>query len=244
MSAVAEASPPSTPGLLPPSTFAARALAFYASLRVPKVPRGVLVMNPYRDRRVRGYVRAFLEKYYADNEPRTLVLGINPGRFGAGITGITFTDPVALADFCGIANDLPRRRELSSVFIYDVIHALGGPMPFFRRFFLTAVSPLGFTRGGLNLNYYDRPDLRRAVTPFIERSLARHVAMGGRSDRAVVLGRGDNARFVADVNERRGFFRSVVALDHPRFILQYRRKRAAGYVREYRAALEGPQVTG
>ena len=152
------------------ATFASRTLRFYRRLSTPTVPSGVAVMNPYKDRRVIGYVSEFLDRYFADNAPRVLVFGINPGRFGAGITGITFTDPVALADFCGVANDLQRKRELSSIFIYDFIQRYGGAGEFYRRFFLTAMCPLGFTRGGLNLNYYDVPALARAVEPFIVKS--------------------------------------------------------------------------
>src|SRR5689334_24089935 len=112
---------------------------FYASLRAPRVPTGIHVMNPYRTAPVKRYTAAFLDKFYNDNEPRSLIFGINPGRFGAGITGITFTDPIALADFCGIPNHLPRRRELSSVFIYDVIAAYGGVGKFYSRFLLSAM---------------------------------------------------------------------------------------------------------
>ena len=79
------------------STFGERALKFYKSLQTPRrLPRGIGVMNPYRDARVWGYVTEFCRRYYADNVPRTLVLGINPGRFGGGVTGVMFTDPVAL----------------------------------------------------------------------------------------------------------------------------------------------------
>src|SRR5688500_19862347 len=106
-------------------------------------------MKPYTDPRIQSYLRTFLEKYFSDNRERTLILGINPGRFGAGITGVTFTDPVALADECGIPNDLARKRELSSRFIYAAINHLGGPEVFFQRCLLSAVCPLGFTRRGL-----------------------------------------------------------------------------------------------
>src|SRR6185295_13857795 len=99
----------------------------YTGLAAPRVPRGVVVMNPYVQRDAAGYARAFLSRFFSDNAPRTLVLGINPGRFGAGITGVTFTDPVALADACGVPNALPRRRELSSVFVYQAIDRIGGP---------------------------------------------------------------------------------------------------------------------
>jgi hypothetical protein len=190
-------------------------------------------MNPYADARARGYVRRFLGTYFADNTPRVLVFGINPGRFGAGLTGVTFTDPVVLADTCGIANDLPRRRELSSIFTYSFIERFGGPRAFYRRCFLTAISPLGFTRGGTNLNYYDVPRLAKVVTPFITQSIERQIALGGRRDHAIVLGTGKNVRFLQRLNETYGLFSAIHALEHPRFIMQYRRRRLEEYLSKY-----------
>lgn len=219
------------------ATFGARALQFYEGLTRPRVPAGIEVMNPYRDERVRTLLRAFCGRYFADNGKRTLILGINPGRFGAGITGITFTDPVALADDCGIANDFQRRRELSSVFVYDVIRSIGGPTEFYRRFFLSAVCPLGFVKGGLNYNYYDDARLEKAVTPFIARAMAAQVALGARRDHVVVLGAGKNLEFVRRLNDAHGFFGEVHALEHPRWIMQYRRKRVDEFLARYQAVL-------
>lgn len=219
------------------STFADRAYEFYLRLRAPAVPRGIHVMNPYAEPLVRGYVRAFLDRFYADNRERVLMLGINPGRFGAGVTGITFTDPVALRDFCGIENHLPRRRELSSVFLYEAIAHLGGPGEFFGRFFLSAVCPLGFTHSGKNLNYYDRPALLRAVTPFMVRTLREQIALGCSRDVAVVVGAGENLRFVRRLNDQHGFFGELRGLDHPRFIMQYRRRRLAEHIARYEQVL-------
>lgn len=221
-------------------TFASRALRFYTQLRIPRVPRGVGVMNPYVEPAVQRSMRAFLQKFFADNGERTLVLGINPGRFGAGITGVTFTDPVALADFCGIPNALPRRRELSSVFIYDMITRFGGPEAFYGKFFLTAISPLGYTRNGLNLNYYDEPALTKAVTPFIVDSLERQIALGCRRDVAFVLGFGANRKYIEKLNAEHRFFDRIVALEHPRWILQYRRKKTDFYINKYVSALRAP----
>lgn len=214
-------------------TFGARIYRFYRRLRPPHTPRDVSVMNPYGDPRVAVNVRAFLGTYFNDNRPRVLVFGINPGRFGAGITGITFTDPVALAQFCGIPNTLGTRRELSSVFIYDFIARYGGVRRFYQAFFLTAASPLGFLRRSLNLNYYDLPQLARAVTPFIVRSIEQHIAAGGRRDRAIIIGKGANLTFLRDLNEQYGFFARLDALEHPRAIMQYRRKRLDDYLDRY-----------
>lgn len=219
------------------STFGSRVLRFYTGLVCPKPPRNISVMNPYTDAYVRGYVRAFLHTYFLDNVERVLVFGINPGRFGAGITGVTFTDPVALAECCGIENDLPQRQELSSIFIYKVIERYGGTRQFYSRFFLTAVSPLGFTRNGRNLNYYDDPALTRAMTPFITNAIEQQIALGGRRDRAIVLGLGDNARFIQQLNEKHGFFRRIDALEHPRWIMQYRRRQLDRFLAKYEEAL-------
>ena len=231
-----------------PSTFGSRVLDFYRHLAAPRVPRGLRVMNPYADAKVLGYVSAFLKKYFADDRPRVLVLGINPGRFGAGLTGVTFTDPVALADECGIANALPRRRELSSIFVYDFVNRFGGAQSFYRDFFLTAASPLGFTRNDNNYNYYDDPRLARAVTPFIVQSIQRQIALGGRRDHAIVFGTGENFRFLLKLNEAHGFFDALHPLEHPRFIMQYRRKRLDEYLAKYdavfSAALKPPAVAG
>lgn len=221
------------------TSFGERATGFFCGLRAPRVPAGVDVMNPYRDARVRAYTRRFFESYFADDRDRLLILGINPGRFGAGVTGIAFTDPVALAEMCGIPNDLAPVRELSSVFIYEMIERLGGPGAFYGRFFLSAICPLGFTREGRNLNYYDEPRLERMVTPFIVSSVERHIAFGGRRDRVVILGRGKNARFFERLNHEHRWFDSVDALDHPRYIMQYRRRKLRAYIRKYEAALTG-----
>jgi hypothetical protein len=216
------------------STFAERAFGFYKRLAIPgRLPGKVEVMNPYRDPGVMRYVKRFLDRYYSDNRRRVAVFGINPGRFGAGITGITFTDPVALETLCGIQNDLPKKRELSSVFVYTFAERLGGPAKLFSDFFFTAVSPLGFTKDGKNYNFYDDPSLFAATQPFIVQSLRDQVSLGVSRDIALVLGSGKNRVIFESLNREFGFFKTVVSLDHPRFIIQYRRARLDEYLRKY-----------
>jgi hypothetical protein len=219
-------------------SFGERAYEFYVSLDAPVVPRAVTVMNPYAGPEVKRYLGAFLNKYFNDDRPRIPILGINAGRFGAGLTGVNFTDPVALADDCGIPNHLPRKRELSSIYIYDMIRHMGGPVKFYQQFFLSAVCPLGFTRKGVNLNYYDDRKLERAVTPFIISSVEQHIAFGCSRDNVVLLGRGRNARFFGRLNDEHQWFAEIHALDHPRFIMQYRRKRLDEYLDLYASVLK------
>lgn len=220
------------------ATFGDKAYRFFTTLRFPRrLPPGVAVMNPYGDRAVRSCFRAFLSRFFGDSRGRVLILGINPSRFGAGITGVAFTDPVAMRDFCGVPNAMGDVREVSSTFVYQVIDALGGPRKFYRDFFLTATCPLGFTRRGVNYNFYDDPRLQAAATPFIVRTLKAQIAMGGRSDVAVVLGTGKLKAYLDRLNAEHRLFGRLVALEHPRFIMQYRRKRVPEYVRKYREAL-------
>ncbi len=219
-------------------TFGDKAYRFFTALRLGRaLPPGVAVMNPYKDPAVRACFRAFLKRHFGDSRRRILILGINPSRFGAGITGVAFTDPVALREFCGVPNAMGDAREVSSTFVYQVVDAMGGPKKFYRDFFLTATCPLGFVKRGVNYNFYDHPDLERDVTPFIVRSLKAQIAMGGRSDVAIVLGAGKLKAFLDRLNAEHGLFGKLVALEHPRFIMQYRRKRVPEYVRKYRSAL-------
>ena len=66
-------------------------------------------------------VKKFFVKYYNDNRPRRLLFGINPGRFGGGITGINFTAPRQLKDNCSIDHPFGNSSELSREFIYEII---------------------------------------------------------------------------------------------------------------------------
>ena len=64
------------------------------------------MMNPYTNGAAWEVVEKFYLKYYNDDRPRAFIFGINPGRHGAGVTGIPFTDPIRLAEKCGIAFQL------------------------------------------------------------------------------------------------------------------------------------------
>ena len=88
-------------------------------------------------------------------------------------------------------------------------------------------------REGLNFNYYDDPRLLARLKPFIVRAIEQQLEFGARRKAAIVLGTGDNYRFLTALNDEYQFFHRLLALDHPRFIMQYRRKRLAEYRRRY-----------
>jgi hypothetical protein len=214
-------------------------LSFLGKLSLDKrLPAGVKVMNPYKDPYTFSLCAAFYEKYYSDNDQRTLLLGINPGRFGSGTTGISFTDPLKLEKICNIPNTLPKKPELSADFIYMMIEAFGGPGVFYRKYLISAVSPLGFVKEGLNINYYDIPALQKAVTPFIIESVNQMLNLGLSRDRCFCIGEGKNFIFLDTQNKKQGWFKEVIPLPHPRFIMQYRRKKLQTYIDIYLNALK------
>lgn len=226
--------------MTPTPTFAARLLSFLSGFpAAPPLPDGVTALNPYQTEPARGLLTQFARCYYADNEPRVALLGINPGRFGGGSTGVAFTDPAALATHCGIENELPRRPELSSQFVYQLIGALGGPAEFYRHFYLGSLYPLVLMREGRNYNYYDSAVVTKALWPQMQESLRQQAALPGlRRDVAVSLGR-RNGEYFKRLNDELGLFERIIVLDHPRFIMQYKRRFVPDFVAEYARMLGG-----
>jgi Domain of unknown function (DUF4918) len=215
-------------------TFSDHVLRFYRTLHLNlKLPEGVEVLNPYQEESTFQLCEKFYRKFYSDNRPRTLILGINPGRFGGGITGIPFTDPIKLEVQCGIPNELEQKVELSADFIYTMINAYGGPEKFYSTFYIGAVSPLGFVKDGKNLNYYDIKVLQQTVEPFIIDSIRKQLEFGINRQRCYCLGEGKNFDYLNFINKAHQFFKEIVPLPHPRFIMQYRRKSVLQYVDNY-----------
>lgn len=221
------------------STFADKAIAFFSSLDLQLPPElNIQVLNPYQSLETQKCVQEFFKKFFNDHLQRTFLFGINPGRLGGGLTGISFTDPVALRNFCGIENDLGNKRELSSEFIYSVIDAFGGPQKFYHHFFLSAICPLGFMRGKVNYNYYDDKLLLESVTPFIRKTLKHQIDIGAKKKTAICIGSGKNRKLLDTFNAENNFFENIISLEHPRFIMQYRRKKLNEYVELYAKTLQ------
>lgn len=215
-------------------TLADKILLFQQSLKIEApIPRGVEVLNPYQQPEALELCTRFYSKYYNDSESRSLIIGINPGRFGGGLTGIPFTDPIRLQQVCGIENTLSKKPELSSEFIYKIIAAFGGPEKFYRKFYFTSVSPLGFTKENKNLNYYDLPLLQKRLIPFMQSCMRTQLDWDLNTKVAYCLGEGDNYKFLTAWNAEEKFFREVIPLPHPRFIMQYKRKQLDQYINFY-----------
>ena len=217
--------------------FAQRIINFYRSLEPPRLPKGIEILFPQENKEVMKVVETFFCKFYNDTKPRHLIFGINPGRFGAGTTGINFTAPKQLKEFCGIDHFFKSQTELSAEFIYESIQAYGGVEKFYANYFITSVSPLGFLKNGLNLNYYDDKKLQTVATPFIINSIQKQISLGFKTDFCICIGGDKNLKFLSALNQEYEFFDEIVPLPHPRFIMQYRRKQKESYVQQYLLAL-------
>lgn len=221
------------------STFAEKVIAFNQNLELrEKLPPSINIMNPFRENpEALDISSAFYRQYYSDQQTRKLILGINPGRLGAGATGIPFTDPKRLNSHCGIHCSM-NLHEPSSVFIYDMIDAYGGVKAFYKSYYISSVCPLGFVKmdkkgKATNYNYYDSATLASAVTPFIVASIKAQIAFGIDTTTAFCLGTGKNYKFLKALNDQYQFFGKITPLEHPRYVMQYKTKTKDVYIDKY-----------
>ncbi|MEZ5000554.1 MAG: DUF4918 family protein [Bacteroidales bacterium] len=226
-------------------TFADKVIEFNRQLGFKgTLPDGIRIMNPFADSpEALKISETFYRKYYNDQNTRKIILGINPGRFGAGITGIPFTDTKRLNEKCGITTDGFTSHETSSVFIYDMIESYGGPEKFYSKYYINSVCPLGFVKLNnlgreVNFNYYDDRDIASRVTELIIFSLQDQVSMGIDTKKAYCLGTGRNFRFLKTLNDTLGLFEEIIPLEHPRYIMQYRLREKENYIKNYIEELE------
>ncbi len=222
-------------------TFAEKAIRFNEQLQYKgaKLPDGIRMMNPFKESvEVLQIAKTFYRKFYDDHSPRHLILGINPGRFGGGLTGIPFTDPKRLISDCNIDYAGKITHEPSSVFIYEMIRAYGGTDAFYRDFYINSVCPLGFTSSDnqgkeKNYNYYDSKELMEVVRFFIIENVRTLIAMGISRKLCFCFGVGKNEKFLNELNREHSFFEEIIALEHPRFIMQYKSKQSNFYIGKY-----------
>ena len=221
------------------NTWAKELFEFYTSLKPQKyLPGSIQWLYPQKEKKVQAILVLFLNKYYSDCSKRILFLGINPGRYGAGITGINFTAPKQLREDCEIENPFSG-SELSAEFIYAMINAYGGTKKFYSKFFIGSVCPLGFVQNGKNLNYYDNKELLKAIEPFIIDNISRLVSYNIDRSICICIGGEKNFKYLSRLNEQNHWFKKILCLPHPRFIMQYKRKQVQDYIKLYLDVLEG-----
>lgn len=208
-----------------------------------KLPNGFAVMNPYLENpETMKVMSEFYHKFYRDSHPRKFIIGINPSRHGAGVTGVPFTDTKRLENVCGIKMQSARTHEISSVFVYDMIAEYGGAETFYKKFFINSPFPLAIvrqTKNGqwLNANYYDDPNLFQTVKDFMIHSLREFIALGLDTSEVFILGK-KNAKFIQKLNNETNLFEKMTVLEHPRYIQQYKSKEKQLYIDKYILAFD------
>lgn len=223
-------------------TFADYVIEFNKNLSYNEnLPEGFEVLNPYLENpETLMVMQKFYHKYYNDSSRRKFIIGINPSRHGAGVTGVPFTDTKRLESVCGIKMESAHTHEISSVFMYDMIEGYGGADLFYKDVYINSPFPLAIVRktknGWLNANYYDDKKLFEAVKDFMIESLKKHISLNLDTSEVFILGK-KNADFMSKLNKETKLFDKMTVLEHPRYIQQYKSKEKQLYIDKYIVAL-------
>ncbi|MGN6530501.1 MAG: uracil-DNA glycosylase family protein [Ginsengibacter sp.] len=230
-------------------TFADKIISFNKKIVFEgSLPKDISIMNPFKENKEALAISTkFYKRFYDDFEKRFLILGINPGRFGAGVTGVPFTDTKRLSEECGLLFPGKSTHEPSAAFIYEMINAYGGAAKFYSKFYIHSICPLGFTivnsKGKeINYNYYDSRELTEAVYDFIIENIKKQISFGVSTDVCFCFGAGKNEQFLRKINEKYHFFKRIIVLEHPRYIMQYKSKSKQFYIDKYLEAFQKANV--
>lgn len=224
-------------------TFADHVIEFNKNLSYTgNLPEGFEILNPYLDNpETMVVMQKFYHKYYNDSNKRKFIIGINPSRHGAGVTGVPFTDTKRLESVCGIKMNSARTHEVSSVFMYEMIAEYGGANKFYTDIYINSPFPLAIVRktktGLLNANYYDDKKLFESVKEFMIDSLKKHISLNVDISEVFILGK-KNADFISQLNKEAKLFDKMTVLEHPRYIQQYKSKEKQLYIDKYILALK------
>ncbi len=224
-------------------TFAQQVIGFNKKLQYSgKLPEDFQVLNPYLDNPETLLVmEEFYQKFYNDSNQRKFLIGINPSRHGAGVTGVPFTDTKRLESVCGIQMKSARTHEVSSVFMYDMIEQYGGVEEFYKEVYINSPFPLAIVRKSkgswINANYYDDKGLFNDVKEFMISSLQKHLSLNLQTSEVFILGK-KNADFISKLNQEANLFSKMTVLEHPRYIQQYKSKEKEMYIDKYILALK------
>jgi hypothetical protein len=225
------------------TTFADKVIEFNRNLTYHgQLPEDFRVLNPYLDNpETIEVMQKFYHKYYNDFNQRKFIIGINPSRHGAGVTGVPFTDTKRLESICGISMKSAHTHEISSVFMYDMIAEYGGAKEFYKNIYINSPFPLAIIRKSkgswINANYYDDKGLFSEVKSFMIDSLKKHISLNLDTSEVFILGK-KNAEFLAKLNTEANLFGKMTVLEHPRYIQQYKSKEKTLYIDKYILALK------
>ena len=228
-------------------TFAQKVIQFNENLSKisMELPDGFRTINPFSGSQkelVNEITIAFYKKFYDDNNKRRLILGSSPARRGTAVTGVPFEDAAHLQKETGILIDKFYINKSSSGFLYDVIEKYGGCEKFYSDFYMNFVCPIGIVRtnskgNDVNCNYYDSKKLQEALYALIVNSIRAQIDFGIDTSICYCIGSGENYTFLSKINKEYNFFKDIIPLEHPRFIMQYNSKHKDAFLEKYLRAL-------
>ena len=74
---------------------------------------------------------------------------------------------------------------------------------------------------------------QKALSPFIVHALQQQLAFGLDTSVCYCIGSGENYRFLQKMNDEHKFFKALIPLEHPRYIMQYHSKQKKDYLEKY-----------
>jgi hypothetical protein len=236
-------------------TFAEHILQFIEELsqqsfEFPASLASYRIINPYKGEQkalVEKIGTTFYQKYYHDRHACRLILGSSPARRSSAVTGIPFEDGKHIQDETGVFIDksaISASNQASQDFLYDVMKEYGGRKKFYGNFYMNFVFPLGLVRTNskgneVNCNYYENKELQENLSPFMVNVLRRYRGFGIDTSVCYCIGSGENYKFLSKINGTYKFFDTIIALEHPRFIMQYNSKSKDIFMEKYMKALGG-----
>lgn len=209
------------------------------------LPEGFRLINPFtgeQKEKVHEVVAAFYDKYYWDSRPRKIILGSSPARRGTAVTGVPFEDASRLYIETGIALEDFYINKASSNFLYDVMDLYGGCEKFYSDYYMNFVCPLGIVRKTIkgkevNCNYYENKELMNSLDKFIISRLETQISWNFDRSVCLCIGSGENYQYLSRLNDSKHYFKKIIPLEHPRYIMQYNSRNKSYYIDKYLAAL-------
>lgn len=228
-------------------TFAKNAIKYYLGLASEQVeiPEGYRVINPYTgDNReqIEKVLKGFYTKFYNDKNQRRLIWGSSPARRGTALIGVPFEEAAHLEQITGIKLEGFHISKASSGFLQDVIELYGGYEVFYKHFYMSFICPFGISKvtpkgTETNCNYYENKILCDSVYDLIVKTIKNQLKFGIDTSVCYCIGSGENYKFLTKINKKYQFFNTIIALEHPRFIMQYNSRNKNTYIKKYLDAL-------
>ena len=118
-----------------------------------------------------------------------------------------------------------------------MISEYGGVKKFYSKMFLSALFPFALIKDGKNYNYYETKEIANALRDEIIKSVKAQINFGARRDVVIILGK-KNADYFSLLNDEHKFFKKIIVLEHPRYIMQYKLKNIEYYISKYIDAIK------